>query len=106
MIMTTFWLTFSSDAYWHIRETFRGVAIFDLDESDGELSDDEVLQYAEEMGLTPEGKGYLNIQDATEDNIPAQYKNRLITDDETLVALGADMTDWREPSKQREAEHG
>jgi hypothetical protein len=97
--VTTFWLTFSSDVWLHIKGTFRGVVILDLDEGDRELSNHEVFDAADEMGLCPGAEQqrdgvpaiYFRVQDATEDNIPAHYKNRLITDYETLVALGADM---------------
>jgi hypothetical protein len=93
--MTTFWLTFSTDPVIHIRDFFRGVVIIDLDEGDRELSNQEVFDAADEMGLCPRGNRdgsiYVRVQDATEDNISAHYKNRLITDYESLVAIGADM---------------
>jgi hypothetical protein len=89
--VTTFWLTFSTDPVIHISLFFRGVAIFDLDESDGELPNDEIIRHADEKGFCPEGRVYVCVQDVTKDNIPAQYKNKLITDHETLVAVGAEM---------------
>jgi hypothetical protein len=85
--MTTFWLAFhdpdaSSD------KRFLGVAIFDMDESNGECSAAEIAQHAWKLGVNPGGQ--VVICDVTGDAlIRAEHKNRLITDDDLLLALGS-----------------
>ena len=85
--MTTFWLTFHDpDATSDKR--FLGVAIFDMDETNGECSAVEIVRHAWNLGVNP-GGGVV-IRDVTGDSlIRAEHKNRLITDDELLLTLGS-----------------
>ena len=52
--MTTFWLTFS-DPEATGDKRFLGVAIFDMDESDGEASTAEIVRRAWQLGINPGG---------------------------------------------------
>ena len=82
--MTTFWLTFS-DPDASSDKRFLGVAIFDMDESEGELDVAEIVRRAHELGINPGGQVLVQEVEA----IPDQYKNQLITDDELLLKLGS-----------------
>ena len=82
--MTTFWLTFT-DLEATGDKRFLGVAIFDMDETPGELSTAEVIKHAWAPGLNPGGA--VSVQEAGA--IPDQYKNKLITDDALLLSLGS-----------------
>ena len=83
-LITTFWLSFN-DPDAPPNERFRGVAIFDMDESEGELSVVEIVRRAWELGINPGGR--VCIQEVA--SIPDQYKNQLITDDALLLRLGS-----------------
>ena len=81
---TTFWLSFSNpDAPSDKR--FLGVAIFDMDESEGELSVPVIVLRAHELGINPGGQVLVQEVEA----IPDEYKNKLITDDALLLRLGS-----------------
>ena len=82
--MTTFWLTFSDPAP-SSNERFLGVVIFDMDESNGELSTAEIVRHAWKLGINPGG----TVLVKEVGSIPDQYKNRLITDDALLLSLGS-----------------
>ena len=82
--MTTFWLTFS-DPDAPSDKRFLGVAIFDMDESEGELSVAEIIRHAHKLGINPGGQ--VLVQEV--ESIPDEYKNRLITDDALLLKLGS-----------------
>jgi hypothetical protein len=82
--MTTFWLSFN-DPDASADERFLGVAIFDMDESEGELSTYEIVREARQLGINPGGSVLVQVVDA----IPDQYKNQLITDDALLMRLGS-----------------
>jgi hypothetical protein len=82
--MTTFWLSFN-DQDAPANERFLGVAIFDMDESDGELSIAEIARRAWQLGINPGGS--VAIQEV--DSIPEEYKNQLLTDDDLLISLGS-----------------
>jgi hypothetical protein len=87
--MTTFWLPFGDDDA-PTDERFLGVAIFDLDESGGRLSAEEIVEQAWRLGINPGGR--VNIFDVTYKNgtvIKPEHKNRLLTDDELLLSLGS-----------------
>jgi hypothetical protein len=82
--MTTFWLSFSDpDATSNKR--FLGVVILDMDETEGTLSMPEIIRHAWNLGLNPGGS--VSIQKV--EGIPAEHKNKLITDDELLLKLGS-----------------
>ena len=81
---TTFWLSFNNpDAPRDKR--FLGVAIFDMDESEGELSVPEIVLRAHELGINPGGQ--VLVQEV--EGIPDKYKNKLITDDALLLRSGS-----------------
>jgi hypothetical protein len=82
--MTTFWLSFT-DPEASSDKRFLGVAIFDMDESEGPLSMTEIIRHARKLGLNPGGA--VSVQEV--EGIPAEYKNKLITDDELLLRLGS-----------------
>jgi hypothetical protein len=82
--MTTFWLSFS-DPDAPPAKRFLGVAIFDMDESKGELSVPEIVLKAHELGINPGGQ--VVVQEV--DGIPNEHKNKLITDDAVLLRLGS-----------------
>jgi hypothetical protein len=82
--MTTFWLTFS-DPDATADKRFLGVAIFDMDESDGEASTVEIVRRAWELGINPGGQ--MIVQEVP--SIPDEHKSKLITDDELLLSLGS-----------------
>jgi hypothetical protein len=82
--MTTFWLSFS-DPDAPSDKRFLGVAIFDMDESGGELSVPEIVRRAHDLGINPGGQVLVQEVEA----IPDEYKNRLITDDALLLKLGS-----------------
>ena len=82
--MTTFWLSFN-DQDAPVNERFLGVAIFDMDERDGELSPVEIARRAWQLGINPGGS--VAIQEV--DSIPEEYKNQLLTDDDLLISLGS-----------------
>ena len=84
IIMTTFWLSFN-DQDAPVNERFLGVAIFDMDERDGELSPVEIARRAWQLGINP--RGSVAIQEV--DSIPEEYKNQLLPDDELLISLGS-----------------
>jgi hypothetical protein len=52
--VTTFWLSFSDPDAPSDRR-FLGVAIFDVDESGGELTVPEIVRRAHELGINPGG---------------------------------------------------
>jgi hypothetical protein len=82
--MTTFWLSFN-DQNAPANERFLGVAMFDMDERDGELSAIEIARRAWQLGINPGGS--VAIREV--DSIPERYKNQLLTDDELLNSLGS-----------------
>jgi hypothetical protein len=81
--MTTFWLSFAD-----VDDGVLGVAIFDLDESTGKLSAEQIVGHAWNLGINP-GGGVLTKDMSKSDPIPDKYKNQLITDDDLLEELGA-----------------
>ena len=82
--MTTFWLSFSDpDAPRDKR--FQGVAIFDMDESQGECSCAEVIDRSWDLGVNPGGAVFVQ----TVKSIPEEHKNKLITDEALLMRLGS-----------------
>jgi hypothetical protein len=83
--MTTFWLSFN-DPEATAEKRFLGVAIFDMDESAGELSVNEIAKHAWDLGLNPGGA--VLVQEIS-GAIPDKYKNKLITDDALLLSLGS-----------------
>jgi hypothetical protein len=82
--MTTFWLTFA-DTEASADKRFLGVAIFDMDESQGPLSASEIVKRSHELGLNP--GGMVTVQEVPA--IPDEHKNKLITDDALLLTLGS-----------------
>ena len=82
--MTTFWLSFN-DPEASADKRFLGVAIFDMDETDGERSPQEIVRRSHELGINPGGA--VSVQEVT--GIPDEHKNKLITDDELLIRLGS-----------------
>jgi hypothetical protein len=82
--MTTFWLTFS-DPEATGDKRFLGVAIFDMDESDGESSTAEIVRRARQLGINLGGQ--VVVQEVP--SIPDEHKNKLIIDDELLLKLGS-----------------
>ena len=82
--MTTFWISFS-DPEGSTAQRFLGVAILDMDETDGEKSAAEIIRDCWRLGINPGGQAC--IQEAPA--MPEQFKNRLITDDATLLKLGS-----------------
>jgi hypothetical protein len=82
--MTAFWISFSNPET-STAERFLGVAIFDMDESEGEESVVEIIRECWRLGINPGGAARIHAVPA----IPEQFKNRLITDDATLLALGS-----------------
>jgi hypothetical protein len=82
--MTTFWLSFT-DTEATADKRFLGVAIFDMDESQGQLSVTEIVRRAHELGLNPGGA--VSVQEVSA--IPDEHKNKLITDDALLLTLGS-----------------
>jgi hypothetical protein len=82
--MTTFWLSFT-DPDAPPDKRFLGVAIFDMDESKGELSVPEIVLRAHQLGINPGGQ--VLVQEV--EGIPDEYKNKLITDDALLLRLGS-----------------
>ena len=82
--MTTFWLTFTDEEA-SSDKRFLGVAIFDMDESDGERSVYEITEHARCLGINPGGK--VVVQEVSA--IPDEHKNKLITDDALLLSLGS-----------------
>ena len=82
--MTTFWLSFT-DTEATADKRFLGVAIFDMDEKQGQLSVSEIVRRAHELGLNPGGA--VSVQEVSA--IPDEHKNKLITDDALLLTLGS-----------------
>ena len=82
--MTTFWLAFT-DPEVSADKRFLGVAIFDMDESQGELSASEIVRRSHELGVNPGGA--VSVQEVP--GIPDEHKNKLITDDALLLTLGS-----------------
>ena len=82
--MTTFWLSFTDPAA-TADKRFLGVAIFDMDESEGRLSIRDIIKHSWELGLNPGGA--VSVQEAH--GISDEHKNKLITDDELLLRLGS-----------------
>ena len=82
--MTTFWLAFT-DPEASADKRFLGVAIFDMDESDGELSVTEIVRRSHQLGINPGGA--VSVQEVS--GIPDEHKNKLITDDALLLTLGS-----------------
>jgi hypothetical protein len=82
--MTTFWLSFT-DPEASADKRFLGVAIFDMDESQGELSVQEIVRRSHELGVNPGGA--VSVQEVPA--IPDEHKNKLITDDALLLTLGS-----------------
>jgi hypothetical protein len=62
-----------------------GVAIFDMDESEGELSTAEIVKQSGASGVNPGGA--VSVQEV--ESIFDEHKNKLITDDELLLRLGS-----------------
>jgi hypothetical protein len=82
--MTTFWLTFT-DPDATADKRFLGVAIFDIDESRREATVPEIVRKAHRLGINPGGE--VLVQEVS--SIPDEHKNKLITDDALLLALGS-----------------
>ena len=82
--MTTFWLSFT-DPEATFDKRFLGVAIFDMDESGGELSMAEIIKHAWALGVNPGGA--VSVQKVG--YVPDEHKNKLITDDALLLRLGS-----------------
>jgi hypothetical protein len=82
--MTTFWLSFT-DPEASADKRFLGVAIFDMDESQGQVSLPEIIKRSRELGVNPGGA--VSIQEVPA--IPDEHKNKLITDDALLLTLGS-----------------
>jgi hypothetical protein len=82
--MTTFWLAFT-DPEASADKRFLGVAIFDMDESDGELSVTDIVRRSHQLGINPGGA--VSVQEVS--GIPDEHKNKLITDDALLLSLGS-----------------
>src|SRR2546430_17369470 len=78
--MTTFWLAFT-DPEASADKRFLGVAIFDMDESDGELSVTEIVKRSYQLGVNPGGAGSV----PEETGMPDEHKNKLVTDDALLL---------------------
>jgi hypothetical protein len=85
--MTTFWLSFGDPTEDDYDKLFLGVAIFDMDEGDGELDVSTIVSEAHRLGINPGGE--VRIQEITQD-IPAKYKGVLIKDEKVLIRLGLD----------------
>jgi hypothetical protein len=83
--LTTFWLTFN-DPDAPPNERFLGVAILDMDESEGKIPVSDVVGRAWELGINPGGA--VSVQECSTP-IPNQYKNQIITDDALLIRLGS-----------------
>jgi len=83
--MTTFWISFSDPDANTRADQFLGVVIFEMDESDGEKDVVEIIRECWRLGINPGGQAAIQEVPA----IPDQFKNRLITDDATLLALGS-----------------
>jgi len=83
--MTTFWLIFA-DPDKPRGQRFLGVAIFDMDESGGEVPFHEVIQRSWALGINPGGE--VMCCEATQ-RIPGKYRNMLITDEAVLMKLGS-----------------
>jgi hypothetical protein len=80
--MTTFWLTFRNPD-----TDYLGVAIFDMDESDGQRSVPEIVSQSWQLGVNP-GDCAVGVQDVTDNTrIEEQHKNKLITDMDLLNSL-------------------
>ena len=82
--MMTFWLTFT-DPESNADKRFLGVAIFDMDETEGELSITEIIKRAWALGVHPGGA--VSVQEVR--HIPGEHKNTLITDYALLLSLGS-----------------
>jgi hypothetical protein len=82
--MTTFWISFS-DPEASTAQRFLGVAIIDMDETDGEKSVVEILRECWRLEINPGGQALIEVAPA----MPEQFKNCLITDDATLLKLGS-----------------
>jgi hypothetical protein len=52
--MTTFWLSFTGPEFASDKR-FLGVAIFDMDESEGELSIADIVRRSHDLGINPGG---------------------------------------------------
>jgi hypothetical protein len=85
--MTTFWLSFH-DHEKPPQEQFLGVAIFDMDETEGEKSVSEIVREAWRLGINPGGSVKV-VDVSSEKRIKPEHKKRLITDDELLLQLGS-----------------
>ena len=86
--MTTFWLSFH-DREKPRQDQFLGVAIFDMDESEGEKSVLEIVRHAQRLGINPGGEVRVSKILNCEQRIKLEHKNRLITDDALLLQLGS-----------------
>ncbi len=85
--MTTFWLSFH-DHDKPRQDQFLGVAIFDMDETEGEKSVLEIVKQAWRLGINPGGS--VRVRDvSSEKRIKPEHKNKLITDDALLLELGS-----------------
>jgi len=69
--MTTFWLSFT-DPEATSDKRFLGVAIFDMDESGGELSMAEIIKHAWALGVNPGGA--VSVQKVG--HVPDEHKNK------------------------------
>lgn len=82
--MTTFWISFR-DPNASADKRFLGVAIFDMDETEGQCTNQEIVQRAWKLGINPGGDAGISEVPF----VPKRYKNKLITDDATLIKLGS-----------------
>jgi hypothetical protein len=82
--MTTFWLSFN-DPDASSDERFLGVAIFDMDESKGQIPVIQIVRRSWQLGINPGGAVKVQVVKS----IPDRYKNKLITDEDLLLTLGS-----------------
>jgi len=86
--MTTFWLSFH-DREKPRQDQFLGVAILDVDESEGEKSVLEIVRHSHRLGINPGGEVRVSVVLNRDQRIKLEHKNRLITDDALLLQLGS-----------------
>jgi len=86
--MSTFWLSFFNPDETVYEKRFLGVAIIDMDESEGELPSGAVARRAWKLGINPGGA--VKVMDVTGDKrIKDEHKNKLILDEDLLLMLGS-----------------
>jgi hypothetical protein len=75
------------------QEQFLGVAIFDVDETNGEKTTLDIVEEAWRLGINP-GGAVVVCEIPSDKRIEPKYKNRLITNDALLMQLGS----WAAPT--------